>query len=101
MRWVNPNDPNADQTEIDKICKQGGYECGYIIAIYKGVSFEMNCGKCKNGYECDESNNICEEIDRTETGNSADSNENSDTEPAGSTEADRDTGADTSEDTDL
>ena len=51
-KWINPYDSKADQAEVDKICKQNNKECGIFSVNYKGVSFEMDCGECSDGYEC-------------------------------------------------
>ena len=61
MKWINPYDPNADQTEFERICKKSGFECGDIIATYQGASFEINCGECSDGYTCID--NLCERTD--------------------------------------
>ena len=60
-KWINTNDPEADQAEISKICSKYGKECGVVDMDYKGVSFEMDCGECSDGYEC--RFNTCWDID--------------------------------------
>ena len=60
-KWINPYDLKADQAEVDKICKQNNKECGIFSVNYKGVSFEMDCGECSDGYEC--RFNTCWDID--------------------------------------
>jgi len=64
MKRVNPFDKGADQSEIDKICKQSEAECGYITATLNSIIFQINCGECPTGYEC--SNNKCFDIDECE-----------------------------------
>ena len=59
-KWINPYDSKADQAEVDKICKQNNKECGIFSVNYKGVSFEMDCGECSDGYECRD--NTCWDI---------------------------------------
>ena len=59
-KWINPYDLKADQAEVDKICKQNNKECGIFSVNYKGVSFEMDCGECSDGYECRD--NTCWDI---------------------------------------
>ena len=63
MKWINSNDSKIDQKETDKICQDAKAECGYIVSNYNGVSFEMFCGKCKEGYKCDDYSNTCQDID--------------------------------------
>ena len=51
-KWINTYDPEADQSEISKICSKYGKECGVVDMDYKGASFKMDCGKCSDGLEC-------------------------------------------------
>ena len=62
--WINSYDPEADQAEISKICSKYGKECGVVDMDYKGVTYEMDCGKCSDGLEC--CNNTCRDIDKCE-----------------------------------
>ena len=79
MKWINPNDATMDQAEVDKICKTSGYECGTTIASYQGVAFEINCGKCSDGYTC--TDNKCEKIDSDDTDKTDTASDNDDEKP--------------------
>ena len=51
-KWINPYDSKADQSETAKICEKNQIECGKADIDYQGVTMEIDCGKCSNGYEC-------------------------------------------------
>ena len=61
MKWINPDDSKADQSEIVKICAERSAECGMIEYEYLGKTRKVFCGKCEEDYDCNTSNK-CEKI---------------------------------------
>ena len=61
MKWINPDDSKADQSEIGKICAERSAECGMIEYEYLGKTRKVFCGKCEDGFDCNTSNK-CEKI---------------------------------------
>lgn len=51
-KWINPYDSKADQSETAKVCEKNQIECGKADIDYQGVTLEIDCGKCSDGYEC-------------------------------------------------
>ncbi len=61
MKWINPDDSKADQSEIGKICEEKSAECGQMEYEYLGKMRKIFCGECENGYDCN--SNKCQDID--------------------------------------
>ena len=60
-KWINQYDSNINEAEIQKICQSNNVECGIVSANYHGTIFDVNCGKCADGYECNDDNK-CQDI---------------------------------------
>ena len=60
-KWINQYDSNINEAEIQKICQSNNVECGIVSANYHGTTFDVNCGKCADGYECNDDNK-CQDI---------------------------------------
>ncbi|MBQ4437603.1 DUF1566 domain-containing protein [bacterium] len=62
MDWINPNDSNADSAKIEKTCKENKIECGVVNVSIDGSLGELDCGKCDDGFNCNDENK-CIDID--------------------------------------
>jgi len=102
MKWINPDDSKADQSEIGKICAERSAECGMIEYEYLGKTRKVFCGKCEEGYDCN-SNNKCEKIggDNDPVSDDTDTKPDEDSDTTPDDDADTDSGySDTTPDKD-
>ena len=80
MDWINTNDANADSARIEKICRENRIECGVVNVSINGSFGELNCGKCRNGFECTDENK-CEKTDSDDTDKTDTVSDNDDEKP--------------------